>query len=1239
METRKNIDDLHTHVNTLKLDFELYQLGKIYDVDIPHTNNINIYQTITSIQETENLINLHDTHIHRQNKDLISDREHIKEIINDKIENPYEQTTYSKNDKQYIDLDIKYRPSIKLISVVKQRRQLKKSGLKHEVKKTQLYSIEEVDYSLTDSILTLFYPLRSYERNLEKIRLLTHESGITLINEDYYKQKLYDFALIHEKEWKEKFLEKDTTDKDTTDKHTRISIYLHSISKTLKEQMIYIDVGCSDGFYADAVGRIINTRHPNSLIDTNKYYNISNTQPLYFGIDIIKSEQVHKLQKGYVYLTPFNFIYLKAQRLTEPNVHLEEYYNIDNQLGRNVRDVMYGHFITCVNYFHRFNKSSHVNALINIAFMVKKGGLLYIQDYDVHPNDSDYGNVISKYLHINVKNFTYRGLILFVLDTLGFELVEEYTSLTNNFTNEFRMLFVNKRLTHSIDTFGEYMCDINGSIFTAKDVYSKYILPKLNANTFDVLRNYMITVSKTMVDMDKYQNYTRYMNELQNAETKSAIANVEMSYEEFITDMNKYNETFDRVFDGGVILHNTYQVITDYYKHAQHTIKYSDLKYEPQNILSTTSYSFHYGQLKLLISELMILMEEQYLENIDYIIYVGSAPGNHLPIIHELFKNKKKPIKFILYDGAQFDKSVYLNSQTHGLDNYIEIPNVNICTHKGDLFDDDALNDMKRRIKLSETDERYVNINKTLFVSDIRNESYGSVKKSIPDEEAIIIDMLLQQYWVEELRPRYSLFKFRLPWNDSYVTNVIHNVRNLLIASSIIPESMKTDKYLKEYDEMFKNETIYDEFGSSTTRLKYSYLDGELYLQAYPRVKTKETRLFVDREKHDYTRIMRDCKDYELHMQSHNIYNRRLCYNTKLTREKEIEGCCSCYDCKTFDTVCYKIYNMQQYEVSRFKSFRNMKKYIVNYLANDARDKHYFIRRYIYNLSKTKEKSPKLLTRELNMLQLEIYNYVNTKEPELQNIPQTDDTDDDDTVRIGGATDDTFITEGDTDITEGDDTDITEGDLGVTDTVITEGDTDITEGDTDTDTVITVYDDDDDDFNIGGGMDTIKNIKCILFDWGGTLAKPKMRDVFISGTPAEKRRTLWDDTIDTLNYLRTKDIKMGIISNTSFDTDDLRKALRDIDMDKYFDTQVYSSETGMCKKKCKYVFESVIDELGVKPQECIYVGDNYDKDVIGALRVGILPIHLNKHMKEDISYDKNGVLEIKHLDVLKDLIV
>jgi HAD superfamily hydrolase (TIGR01549 family) len=1168
--TLTNVDDLYSTSNIAKLNFELYQLGGVYGFENSLTNDIVVDTVVDKIKSIDTRIELHDTRVYENMSSLRHNRNKIKHMLKNTIYDPYEQTIDSQGDKTYIVSDVQYRPSINLISAIKkQRKTVRRKTSKKGKQRQLLYKIvENIDQSLTDDSLTLYYPLRSYDRNLEKIELMTHESEAIRLNEDYYKQKLKDFSMVHDKAWKTKFLEK-----GDINEITQLSRHLHAISSQIPDKMIYIDIGCGDGFYADAVARILERRHSNSLIRTNQYYNIPNRLPLYFGVDIIKSTNVHKLQKGLVYLSKSNMVYLKAPKLTEPNAEIEEYYNIDNQTGRQTRKTLYGHFITCVNYFNRFDKSLHVPALINIASMVKKGGLLYIQDHDVHPNDTDYRNILSKYLHLTGTNFPYRGLLIYVLQLLGFRLIEEYTLFEDNFTNEFRCTFINEQFMVTTSRFDEKTYVINDVTYQPEDIYNKYILPELNRYTFTHLREYMIQLSNPFVDKQKFDVYSHTSMQLQHAQQRSMFANTSLDYTGFVTDLYEYWSKFEQKLGSrGRVLHNLQSDVAFYEKREPHVLKYDEFNIVEQNKNTQSLYSFHYGQLKLLLSELLILMQPEYLNNIKYIIYVGSAPGNHLPIIHELFKTQN--LKFILYDGARFDMNVFQNSQLQNDERYIEIPNVDHNTRKGSLFDDTALNDIKRRILLKSTDPEYIDIDKTFFVSDIRNESYGEEKKSVPDEEAIVIDMLLQQYWVEELRPKYCLFKFRLPWNDSIEKNVVYNVRQLLINSSIIPEAMKTEDALHRYDAMFNRTVTYDEFGSSSTALQFSYLDGELYIQAYPRVNTKETRLFIDRDSHNYNAVMRNCNEYEGKMSYFNSYLRRICYDISLPIDEEIEGCCSCYDCKTFDIVYQNIFELNMFEYGRFESHRDMKEHTVDYLVNNG-EKNYFIRHYLHNLQKTTDIVPTMLTRKLNMFQKDLDTYL---------FP-------DPTSHI--------VEEPDVDIED----------------ILTED-------------ILT------------GGMDTsVRTIKCVLFDWGGTLAQSNKRNLFIAGDSYEKRNTLWIDTIDTLDYLRSKDIKMGIVSNTSYDTDELRKALHDADMDKYFDTQVYSSELGMCKKKCKQIFESVLEELDIEPSECIYVGDNYEKDVIGALRVGMIPIHFNRNMNDDIDYDKNGVVSIKYLNILKDLIV
>ena len=63
----------------------------------------------------------------------------------------------------------------------------------------------------------------------------------------------------------------------------------------------------------------------------------------------------------------------------------------------------------------------------------------------------------------------------------------------------------------------------------------------------------------------------------------------------------------------------------------------------------------HWGQLKLFSSELQALNLYYNPEEIDLVVYVGAATGNHLYVLHKLFPN----LNFVLYDTNPFDERLY----------------------------------------------------------------------------------------------------------------------------------------------------------------------------------------------------------------------------------------------------------------------------------------------------------------------------------------------------------------------------------------------------------------------------------------------------------------------------------------------------------------------------------------------------------------------------------------------------
>lgn len=177
----------------------------------------------------------------------------------------------------------------------------------------------------------------------------------------------------------------------------------------------------------------------------------------------------------------------------------------------------------------------------------------------------------------------------------------------------------------------------------------------------------------------------------------------------------------------------------------------------------------HWGQRKLLLSEIEFLT--LYFTNNNtigkdvYVIYAGSAPGTHILYLSKLFPT----VYFELYDPREFSDKLK-NSRM-------------IKTHIQYFTDETA--------KMWDTDEHPDKV--ILFISDIRTGDTETMNAN-EVENRVKIDNQWQMDWYNIIKPKLSMFKFRLPYNS-------------------------------------------DE--------KTEYLSGDIYLQAYAPATSTETRLIV----------------------------------------------------------------------------------------------------------------------------------------------------------------------------------------------------------------------------------------------------------------------------------------------------------------------------------------------------------------------------------------------------------
>jgi putative hydrolase of the HAD superfamily len=89
-----------------------------------------------------------------------------------------------------------------------------------------------------------------------------------------------------------------------------------------------------------------------------------------------------------------------------------------------------------------------------------------------------------------------------------------------------------------------------------------------------------------------------------------------------------------------------------------------------------------------------------------------------------------------------------------------------------------------------------------------------------------------------------------------------------------------------------------------------------------------------------------------------------------------------------------------------------------------------------------------------------------------------------------------------------------------------------------------------------------------------------------------------------LEALRGRGLRLALVSNTASPDWLLRPVLERQGLVQRVDTVVLSSEVGK-RKPHPAIFERALAEVGVRPEEALFVGDRLDADVLGASNVGM----------------------------------
>jgi len=102
---------------------------------------------------------------------------------------------------------------------------------------------------------------------------------------------------------------------------------------------------------------------------------------------------------------------------------------------------------------------------------------------------------------------------------------------------------------------------------------------------------------------------------------------------------------------------------------------------------------------------------------------------------------------------------------------------------------------------------------------------------------------------------------------------------------------------------------------------------------------------------------------------------------------------------------------------------------------------------------------------------------------------------------------------------------------------------------------------------------------------------------------------VYPDVVRTLHKLKQMGLKLGIITG-GFE-EDIEAIMPKTELDDLFDVKVGVNTTGK-RKPHPEAFKYALKQLGIRPSEAIFVGDNYEADYEGAEKVGMMPVLIRR---------------------------
>ena len=139
----------------------------------------------------------------------------------------------------------------------------------------------------------------------------------------------------------------------------------------------------------------------------------------------------------------------------------------------------------------------------------------------------------------------------------------------------------------------------------------------------------------------------------------------------------------------------------------------------------------------------------------------------------------------------------------------------------------------------------------------------------------------------------------------------------------------------------------------------------------------------------------------------------------------------------------------------------------------------------------------------------------------------------------------------------------------------------------------------------------IRYLEIILAEAGVKLPRDTVLEILkrISQSAKVENYVLYDDVLPTLKKLKKQGLIVGLITSL---TKDMNLICSSLGLTPYLDFVVTAEDVGSNKPEPP-IFLAALERAGVDAPEAVYIGDQYETDVVGARGVGIKPILIDRY--------------------------